>query len=106
MRKPTATVKSLREELKNLQASFDVYKEKARAYILENSRISNRRALMTIEPVTDKGLVNGITISELVMLVNLNEGTGERTFLETTNNKKNLLVVAQKRSAIAPIELL
>jgi hypothetical protein len=106
MRKSKVTVKSLREDLKNLQAQFDAYMAKARAYALENSRLSNRRALMTIEPTTDKGLVNGITIAELVMLVNLNDAQGETTLLETTNNKKNLSVIARKRLAITPIELL
>lgn len=106
MRKPKATVKSLREELKTLQVQFDTYKAKARAYILDNSRITNRRALMTIEPANEKGQINGMTIPELVMLVNLNNANNEATLLETVNNGKNLFVVAKRRPASTPIELL
>jgi hypothetical protein len=94
MRKPKATVKSLREELKNLQAQFDVYKEKTRAFVLAIK--TEPRPLMTIEPANNKGMINGLTIPEQVMLVNLNNNTGETTFLQTTNNGKDLFVVAKK----------
>jgi hypothetical protein len=106
MRKPKATVKSLREELKNLQAQFDVYREKTRAYIFESSSISNVRGLMTVEPANNKGLINGLTIPELVLMVNLLEGTGEIAVLSTSYDKKNLTISAKKKGPRTPVELL
>ncbi len=106
MRKPKATVKSLRAEMKLLQAHFDTFKENARAYVLAVGNNGGRRALMTITPANENGMVNGITIPELVMLVNLNNSFGENVLLETTNNNKNLLIVAKKKNPAIPWLLL
>lgn len=106
MRKPKATVKSLREELKNLQAEYEVYKQKVRAHLFAVSPMVNRRALMDIEPANAKGMINGMTIPELVMLVNLSESTDEIVILETVNNKKDLRVIAKKKQPRLPLELL
>jgi hypothetical protein len=106
MKKTKVTVKSLREELKNVQENFDVYREKTRAYIFENASLGNRRRLMSITPANEKGMINGMTIPELVMLVNLNEGTGEVVLLETENNKKDLVVIAKKKGPRTPVDLL
>lgn len=65
-----------------------------------------RRPLMTIEPSNKDGHINGMTIPELVMLVNLNNNTDEETVLETVNDNKNLLVVARKKLPRVPWELL
>ena len=104
MRKPKATVKTLRAELKTLQAQFDKHKENTRAFILA-AKTANRD-LMTIEPANDKGMINGLTIPELVMLVNLSEGTGEFITLRTINNKRDLVVMAHKNLPPTPWELL
>ena len=68
--------------------------------------VSSKRRLMSIAPSNEKGLINGLTIPELVMLVNLSEGTGETIVLETENNKHDLLVIAKKNSPRVPWELL
>ena len=104
MRKPKATVKTLRTELKALQAQFDKHKDNTRAFILAAKTAT--RGLMTIEPANDKGMINGLTIPELVMLVNLSEGTGEFITLRTINNKRDLVVMAKKNLPPTPWELL
>ena len=104
MRKPKATVKTLRAELKALQAQFDKHKDNTRAFILA-AKTANRD-LMTIEPANGKGMINGLTIPELVMLVNLSEGTGEFITLRTINNKRDLVVMAKKNLPPTPWELL
>ena len=109
MRKPKATVKTLRAELKALQAQFDKHKDNTRAFILA-AKTANRD-LMTItsissEPADGKGMINGLTIPELVMLVNLSEGTGEFITLRTINNKRDLVVMAKKNLPPTPWELL
>jgi len=106
MKKPKVTVKSLRVELNNAQKRFDEFRSKVRAYVLEVNNQSKRRPLMTIEPANAKGQINGLTIPELVMLVNLSEGTGEFITLETTDENKNLKVVATKKLPRTPWELL
>lgn len=95
MRKPKATVQSLRKELKALQAKFDAFRTSVRAYVLAAN--TNGRDLMTIEPANVKGMINGLTIPELVLLVNLNEGTGEVIQLRTINSGHDLVVTAKKR---------
>lgn len=106
MRKPKATIKSLRKEIEVLTQRYADSKLKTRAYVLEVNNQSNRRHLMTIEPANAKGQINGLTIPELVMLVNLSEGMGEIVTLETTNDKKELIVVAKKKMPRTPWELL
>ena len=94
MKKPKAP--SAKKLYEGLQQDYEAFRQKVRVYVLEVNRVSNSRNLMTIEPATDKGLINGMTIPELVMLVNLSEGTGEKIILETENNKRDLLIVAKK----------
>lgn len=106
MRKPKATVNSLRADIAALNARHDKFRADVRAYVLAISSVSNSRRLMSIAPSNEKGLINGLTIPELVMLVNLSEGTGEIITLETENNKHDLLVVAKKKNPRTPWELL
>ncbi len=106
MKKPKVTIKSLREEVKNLQENFTKYQQTARAYIFANNSFSNRRQLMQIKIVTDKGTINAMSIAELVLLVNLNNGTGENTVLETTNNAQELVVIAKRKGPSIPAGLL
>jgi hypothetical protein len=102
MKKPKAP--SLKKLYEGLQKDYASYRETVRAYIMAVNSVSARRNLMTIEPANEKGMINGLTIPELVMLVNLCEGTGEYIVLETVDNKKNLRVVAKKKQII-PFEL-
>jgi hypothetical protein len=104
MRKPKATVKTLRAELKALQAVLDKHKADTRAFVFAVKTAG--RTLMTIAPANDKGMINGLTIPELVLLVNLKENEGEYVTLRTTNNKRDLVVMAQKNLPPTPWELL
>ena len=98
MKKPKAP--SAKKLYEGLQQDYEAFRAKARAYALATGGNANRRRLMSIAPANDKGLINGLTIPELVMLVNLSEGTGEQIILETENNKKDLLVVAKKTVSV------
>jgi hypothetical protein len=104
MRKPKATVKTLRAELKTLQAVLDKRTETFRAFVFAVKTAG--RTLFTIAPANDKGMINGLTIPELVMLVNLKQNEGEYITLRTTNNKRDLVVTAQKNLPPTPWELL
>lgn len=105
MKKPKVTIKTKNEEIKKLQENYKRMVENARAYALAASSQSNRRELMTIEPANENGMINGITIPELIMLVNLNS-TGEETLLETSYDHKTLLIIARKRAPRVPMGLL
>jgi hypothetical protein len=98
--------KNLRKEFKELKEKYKSMCNSARAYILSTRSVGNRRELMTVAPCNDKGMINGLTIPELVMLVNLTAGTNEHIILETTNDKRNLLVVAKKNPMPIPYEFL
>lgn len=80
---------SAKKLYEGLQQDYEAFRQKVRVYVLEVNRVSNSRNLMTIEPATDKGLINGMTIPELVMLVNLNEALEKTPFyrLRTTIGK-------------------
>ena len=106
MKKPKVTIKTKNEEIKKLQEDYKRMVENARAFASAASSHSNRRALMTIKPANENGTINGLTIPELIMLVNLNSNTGEETLLETSYDHKELLVIAKKRAPRVPMELL
>jgi hypothetical protein len=106
MRKPKATVKTLKAELAATVAAHELYKQKVREYVLATNSFSNRRQLMVIVPANEKGMINGLTIPELVLLVNLSNGTGEQVILETENNGHDLLIIAKKKNPRTPYELL
>jgi hypothetical protein len=91
-----STLKETQKLHEGLQKYFEEYRAKVRAYTLAVGSNASKRRLMSIEPSNVKGLINGLTIPELVMLVNLSEGTGEQIILETENNKRDLLVLAKK----------
>jgi len=94
MKKPKAP--SLKKLYEGIKKDYADYKEKVRAYIMAERSLSNSRPLMTIAPANDKGLINGLTIPELVLLVNLSRSNGEYVVLGTVNDGKNLQIVAKK----------
>ena len=96
MKRPRVTVKSVQKLHEGLQKYFEEYRAKVRAYTLAVGSNASKRRLMSITPANDKGLINGMTIPELVLMVNLSAGTGEQIILETENNKRDLLVLAKK----------
>ena len=103
MKKPKATIRSKNKEIEVLTQQFADFKLKVRAFVLATH--TNGRQLMTIEPANDKGMINGMTIPELVLLVNLTETTGEVIQLRTSNDRHDLVVTAKKRVA-TPWELM
>ena len=111
MKKPKVTIKTvkalyegLQEDYEGLQEDYETFRAKARAYILANGSYSNRRSLMTINPVTEKGMVNAMSIAELILLVNLSNGTDENILLETSGN--DLVVIAKRKPTSIPKDIL
>jgi hypothetical protein len=104
MKKPKVTNKTVKALHEALQLDYAAFRAKVRAYILANGSYSNRRQLMTINPVTEKGLVNAMSIAELILLVNLSNGTDENILLETSGN--DLVVIAKRKPTRVPMELL
>ena len=90
------------KKLAELQAKYDELRGRIRAFVMPIYSIANRRTLMEITPSNEKGLINGLTIPELIMLVNLNNGTGESTHLESDGKK--LYVIAKKSLPSTPYE--
>ena len=97
MKKPKATTRSKNKEIEVLKQQFADFKLKVRAFVLATQ--THGRDLMTIEPANNKGMINGMTIPELVLLVNLTEGTDEVVQLRTVNNHRDLVLTARKRVA-------
>ena len=94
MKKPKAP--SAKVLYEGLQKDYEAFRNTVRAYALAVGGVDSRRRLMSIAPANEKGMINGMTIPELVMLVNLSAGTGEQIILETEDNKRDLLIVAKK----------
>src|ERR1039458_748725 len=104
MKKPKVTIKTVKALYEGLQEDYETFRAKVRAYILANGSYSNRRSLMTINPVTEKGLVNAMSIAELILLVNLSNGTDENILLETSGN--DLVVIAKRKPTSIPKDIL
>ena len=102
-KKPAVTVKSLRKEMKLAEDKLVLFKDKVRAFILASQTIN--RDLMTIEPSNKAGMINGLTIPELITLVNLSANTGEVIQLRTINDGHDLVVSTRER-VVTPWELL
>jgi hypothetical protein len=92
-----------KETLKSVKAAFYTYAENAKKfmYTLQNP---TRRALLTVEAADAQGKLNGMTVVELLTIVNLTDATGERVYL--TANGKTITAWAEARAPRAPLELL
>ena len=93
MKKPT---------VKSVTAEFEKYRLAAKNFIwkLQNP---TRRRLMSIVAADAQGRINGITIPELLVLVQLTEGTNERVYLSAQD--KTLTATAEAYPAARPTEL-
>ena len=103
MKKPKATVKSLREEIKTTKESYATYKEAAQKfmYSLQNP---NTRRILSVDAADEQGKLNGITIAELIAITNLLSQGGEKLYLVPQG--KSIIGYAVKDPARAPLELL
>lgn len=74
----------------------------AKAYV-SSLRFPARRALLTVEAADSQGRLNGMTIVELIAIVNLTAGTGEKVYI--TVKDKTITLWAEKVSPTVPTEL-
>jgi hypothetical protein len=91
-------IPSLRTQLNKAKQELTDFRAKTKEliYTLAYPKI---RKLMTIDPATEDGKINGITIPELVMLINLNKASGERIVL-CTEGKSVLFIAEAVRPAV------
>jgi hypothetical protein len=90
-------------KLEVLSTTFATYKENAQKfmYTLQNPP---HRALLSVDAADAQGKLNGITVVELIAIVNLTEATGERVYLKASG--KTITAVAESKAPRAPMELL
>jgi hypothetical protein len=90
-------------KLEVLSTTFATYKENAQKfmYTLQNPP---HRALLSVDAADAQGKLNGMTIVELLLIVNLTDAQGERVYLKASG--KTITAVAEKKAPRAPMELL
>jgi hypothetical protein len=102
MKKPKVTVSSLKKLYEGLQKDYQAFRFAAKNYIytLQNPSV---RSIATIEAADALGKLNGLTVVELIAIVNTVAGTDERVYLTAYN--KAITVWAEKRHPSKPPEL-
>lgn len=91
-----------KETTKSVKKAYDEYRIVARGYIY-NLMHPAQRQLLSLEATNESGQVNAMTILELLTVVNLTDGTGDRVFL--TANGKTLTLWSEKKLSVLPSEL-
>lgn len=92
-----------KETLKSVKAAFQTYVENAQKFMwtLQNPA---QRELLSVVAADEQGKLNGMTIVELLTIVNLTAATGERVYL--TARGKTITAWAEAKAPRAPMELL
>lgn len=90
-------------KLEVLSTTFATYKVNAQnfMYTLQNPA---KRPLLTVDAADAQGKLNGMTIVELIAIVNLTNATGERVYFTATG--KTITAWAEKLAPSAPWGLL
>ena len=94
VKKPT--VKSVTEE-------YRIYKEEAQKHMYTLRNPEGRR-LLSVDAADAQGKLNGMTIVELLTIVNLTDATGERVYLRA--EVKTITAIAEKKAPTPPWSLL
>ena len=91
-----------KETVKSVKKEFEELKTRAKQHIkfLANPE---RRRLLSIDAADAQGKLNGMTVVELLTIVNLSAATGERIQLEAIG--KTIVVFAEKVAPYVPLEL-
>ena len=95
-------MRTKKETLKSVKAEFEKFKEDARN-ALRSYRFPSTRALLTVEAADAQGRLNGMTVVELITVVQLTKNTGERVYI--TAQDKTITLFAEK-PAVTPMEML
>ncbi|MGA2886073.1 MAG: hypothetical protein ABSE80_13130 [Halobacteriota archaeon] len=95
-------MRTKKETLKSVKAEFEKFKEDARN-ALGSYRFPSTRALLTVEAADAQGRLNGMTVVELITVVQLTKNTGERVYI--TAQGKTITLFAEK-PAVTPMEML
>ena len=95
-------MRTKKETLKSVKAEFEKFKEDARN-ALGRYRFTSTRAQLTVEAADAQGRLNGMTVVELITVVQLTKNTGERVYI--TAQGKTITLFAEK-PAVTPMEML
>lgn len=92
----------MKESVKNITDKFEVWRFSAKAFI-HTLKYPSRRRLLSVDASDAQGKLNGMTVVELLTIVNLSVGMHERVFL--TAEGKTLVAWAEQEAPITPGEL-
>ena len=95
-------MRTKKDTLKSVKAEFEKFKEDDRN-ALRSYRFPSTRALLTVEAADAQGRLNGMTVVELITVVQLTKNTGERVYI--TAQGKTITLFAEK-PAVTPMEML
>jgi len=91
-------MKTKKETLKSVKKQLEEFRAKSKQ-IIDDLHYPARRKLLTINVIEPNGAFNGMTVAEMLTIVNLSNGTGERIVMEA--NGKAIEMWAEKRSRIS-----
>jgi hypothetical protein len=94
-------MKTKKETLKSVKKEFEAFKMLARQTVA-GLRIPSRRALLTVDAADAQGRLNGMTIVELITVVQLTKNTRERVYI--TAEGKTITLSAEAAVPV-PLEL-
>lgn len=92
-----------KETVKSVKLAYAKYVENAQKFMYA-LQTPFRRDLLSVDAADAQGKLNGMTIVELLTIVNLTEALGERVYIKALG--KTITVVAEKKAPRAPMELL
>lgn len=92
----------MKESAKTIAKNFESWRFAAKAFI-HALRYPVRRRLLTTDAADAQGKLNGMTIVELLTIVNLTAGTHERVYL--TAEGKSIVAWAEPEAPSIPLEL-
>jgi hypothetical protein len=86
---------SLKTQLKNAQEELKKFRAEAKQ-ALYDLRYPGTRPLLSVEAAEPDGRINGMTVPEMLAIVNLTEATGEQVYLSASG--KTITFHAKRKS--------
>jgi hypothetical protein len=96
-------MRTKKETVKSVAAEFTAWRKIAKDYITQLREPLTRR-ILSVDVTDAQGKLNGVTVVELVAIVNLLATTGEKLYL--VPYQKSIVGYAVKDTAPMPTELL
>ncbi len=93
----------MKETAKSIAKQFESWRFAAKAYI-HTLKFPTRRKLLSVDAADAQGKINGLTVVELLTIVNLTAQTHERVFLSAEG--KTIAAWAEQIAPTTPTDLL